>query len=320
MSEKNKSRLKGLELSRRFFEAYGRALIEKDFAPFADRIAAGLVGPGSERYGFDDGISEDHDFCAGFCLWLSREDEEKFGFSLAKAYRHLPQEFLGVPTKEKMRAGSPRYGVMTYDNFFTPLVGKNFASLTPQDYLYTPENYLADASNGEVFYDKGGVFTKLHAKIRDGMPEDVRLKKLAACLCGMSQSGQYNYARSLSHGEEGAALLALAEFVKYAATAIHLLNHRHAPFYKWMLRSVSLLPELGYLADSLDYLLTGENSAKSAVIKGEIVEDICVSLAEFLVEKDLSDAKSDFLEAHAKHVTKRIQSVELRNLPMMVGV
>ena len=66
-----KTHIKGLELSRAFFDAYGRTLIETEFAPFADRIAAGLVGPGSERYGFDDGVSEDHDFCAGFCLWIS---------------------------------------------------------------------------------------------------------------------------------------------------------------------------------------------------------------------------------------------------------
>lgn len=43
----------------------------------------------------------------------------------------------------------------------------------------------------------------------------------------MAQAGQYNYARALSHGEEGAAVLALAAFVKAAATALHLLNGRH---------------------------------------------------------------------------------------------
>ena len=131
-----KTRMKGLELSRAFFEAYGRTLIETEFAPFADRIAAGLVGPGSERYGFDDGVSEDHDFCAGFCLWISEEDDRTFGFALAKAYRKLPETFLGVPTKEKLRGGASRYGVMTVENFFTPLVGKNFGALSPEDFVH----------------------------------------------------------------------------------------------------------------------------------------------------------------------------------------
>lgn len=174
--------------------------------------------------------------------------------------------------------------------------------------MYTPEHYLADASNGELFYDKGGTFTKIYEQIRTGMPEDVRLKKLAASLCGMAQAGQYNYARALSHGEEGAAVLALAAFVKAAATALHLLNGRHAPFYKWMLRSVSHLPALGSFADSLEYLLTGENGAKGALVKGAIVEDICAGVADFLRENGLSDSESDFLEDHAKSVTNKIRS------------
>ena len=225
-----------------------------------------------------------------------------------------------MPTKEKLRGGASRYGVMTVENFFTPLVGKNFASLSPEEFLYTPEHYLADASNGELFYDKGGTFTKIYEQIRTGMPEDVRLKKLAASLCGMAQAGQYNYARALSHGEEGAAVLALAAFVKAAATALHLLNGRHAPFYKWMLRSVSHLPALGSFADSLEYLLTGENGAKGALVKGAIVEDICAGVADFLRENGLSDSDSDFLEDHAKCVTNKIRAASFRNLPLMVGL
>ena len=87
--------MKGIELSRAFFEQYGRKMIENEFSEYADRIAAGLVGQGSERYGFDDEISRDHDNCAGFCLWISKEDDEKFGFELARAYRHLAGEYMG---------------------------------------------------------------------------------------------------------------------------------------------------------------------------------------------------------------------------------
>ncbi|MGN1121681.1 MAG: DUF4037 domain-containing protein, partial [Eubacteriales bacterium] len=212
--------MKGLELAAQYFEEYGRALIETEFAPYADRIAAGLVGQGSERYGFDDVVSRDHDYCAGFCLWISSEDDALFGFALEKAYRRLASEFSGVSTREKERGGSSRYGVITFDAFFEPLVGPRYAALTPEDYLYTPSHYLADASNGTVFYDRGGTFTGIYESIRDGMPEDVRLKKLAAALAGMAQSGQYNYARTLSHGEQGAAVLALDEFVRCAAAAI----------------------------------------------------------------------------------------------------
>ena len=39
--------MQGLELSRRYFEAYGIPLLENDFAAEKTRMAAGLVGSGS---------------------------------------------------------------------------------------------------------------------------------------------------------------------------------------------------------------------------------------------------------------------------------
>ena len=87
--------MKGLEISRNFWEEYGRPMIENEFAEYADRIAAGLVGHGSECFGFDDELSTDHDFDAGFCIWLTEEDEKLFGFKLFRAYSKLPQEYMG---------------------------------------------------------------------------------------------------------------------------------------------------------------------------------------------------------------------------------
>ena len=40
------------------------------------------------------------------------------------------------------------------------------------------------------------------------MPEDVRAKKIGSCALKAAQSGQYNYARCIKHGEDGAAMLA----------------------------------------------------------------------------------------------------------------
>ena len=69
-------KMKGLELSRAYYEAWGAPMIREKFPEYEDRIAVGLVGPGSECFGYDDAISMDHDFEAGFCLWLTKEDEE----------------------------------------------------------------------------------------------------------------------------------------------------------------------------------------------------------------------------------------------------
>ena len=62
--------MQGLQLTKAYFDAYGRTLIEGPLAPYQSVLAAGLVGEGSDCFGFDDAISQDHDFGPGFCLWL----------------------------------------------------------------------------------------------------------------------------------------------------------------------------------------------------------------------------------------------------------
>ena len=64
--------MKGLELAKAYYEEYGRPMIQEKFPKYAERIAVGLAGEGSECFGYDDELSRDHDFEAGFCLWQTR--------------------------------------------------------------------------------------------------------------------------------------------------------------------------------------------------------------------------------------------------------
>ena len=61
--------MKGMELSKAYFEEYGKPLIDTRLLQYRPYIAAGLVGEGSECLGFDDDISTDHDFGPAYCIW-----------------------------------------------------------------------------------------------------------------------------------------------------------------------------------------------------------------------------------------------------------
>jgi len=68
----------GLVLAKEYYQEYGLPLLSKKFAAQHERIAAGLVGDGSDCLGFDDKYSTDHDWGPGFCWWLSKEDYGQF--------------------------------------------------------------------------------------------------------------------------------------------------------------------------------------------------------------------------------------------------
>lgn len=71
--------VKGLDLCRAYFNEVCYPLLEREFANFLPRMAAGLIGEGSECYGFDDEISRDHDFGPSFQIYIPKEDMPVYG-------------------------------------------------------------------------------------------------------------------------------------------------------------------------------------------------------------------------------------------------
>ena len=308
--------MKGLEEARKFYEEAGAEMISRNFGDFENRIAVGLVGHGSECFGFDDQTSRDHDFETGFCLWLTKDDEEKIGFRLMRAYDKLVKSVNGERADRVVENGFQ--GVFVTGDFYRRYTGCAGAPKTWQDWLYTNSAYFAEATNGEVFRDDLGEFTKIRNEILHGMPEDVRAKKIGSCSLKAAQSGQYNYARCLAHGEEGAAMLALFEFVTNAIELAFLLNRKHCPYYKWALRSMDGLDKFAELKQPLEYLLTADNDKAGQSVKKAIVEDISLALAnEINAQFDLG-VEGGFLEPYAYAIQKRIKNSDIRNLHIVL--
>ena len=307
--------MQGLERSEGFFREAGLPLLEKDFPELLPRLAAGMAGRGSECFGFDDEISRDHDYTTGFTLYLSKEDEALYGFKLQRAYLKLVKELGEVPEKES-KLGPVEYGVVTIEDFYRRHIGLPGAPATWQQWLYTPEYAFSECTNGKVFMDNSGRFSKIRSDILFGLPEDVRLKKIAARLAAMAQSGQYNFERCLKHNEPAAAALALAEFVKNTVSLVFLLNFRFAPYYKWQFRAMKELPCLSELVSPLTDLLTGPFSLAE---KAPLTETVCGTILRFLQENGMTQRTDSYLEPHAFEIMKQIRSNALRELHLMEG-
>ena len=305
--------MRGLDEARLFYEQQGRAMLRERFGEVEGRIAVGLAGHGSQCFGFDDAVSRDHDFDRGFCLWLTDEDDARFGVALARAYREL----CGRSTSAQSMMAESGLGVRRISDFYRRYTGSAGAPESWQQWLSLPSWALAEATNGEVWRDDLGAFSAVRETLQKGMPEDVRRKKLAARVITMAQAGQYNYPRCLSHGEAGAAMLALTEFVRAAMETIFLLNRRHMPYYKWSLRAMRTLPLLADMAEPLEFLLTGENGGEADGLKLQLVEDICASVLRELKEQGLTSGSGAYLEAHAFEIQRRIENGAIRALHIM---
>lgn len=314
--------MNGLELARGYYEEYGKPVLEKEFADILPFIAVGFVGSGSEHYGFDDEISRDHDFEPGFCIFLPSEEiiDRKKAFQLERAYAKLPKEYKGFKRQAVSPVGGNRNGVIRTADFYMKTIGSPDGELTAEQWLTLPDYALAEAVNGEVFFDNYGEFSEIREKIIL-MPDDIKLKRLAGNILIMAQSGQYNFKRCLNHGEPEAAQLACNEFVKSVMKVTFLLQDRYMPYYKWSFRALRQLLGTEELADKLSFLLFGDNrDAALAEEKYSVIEEIASIIITDLQERNLTEAICSDLEKHAYSLNDKISDGYIRNLHILAAV
>ena len=248
----------GMQLSQSYWQTYGKPLLDQPkFARYKNRIAAGLVGHGSECYGFDDEISRDHDFGPGFCLWLTDEDYAEIGADLQAAYDALPRKYAGFDSRnETPRAksceSSKRVGVFRISEFFENITGFPTAPSQNEPHLWLSLNEptLAVATNGKIFADPLGKFSKARQSFKL-MPDDVRISLISRRLGMISQAGQYNFPRMIARKDASAAWLSINEFVRATASLVFLLNNPvtagYLPYYKWQFAALRKLSNLSLI-------------------------------------------------------------------------
>ncbi|MBQ2274596.1 MAG: DUF4037 domain-containing protein [Clostridia bacterium] len=301
--------MNGIEKAKNLYEKYGKKMIREQFPLYEDRIAVGLVGHGSECFGFDDELSKDHDFDGGFCLFLTDEDDVKIGLPLFRAYNELIEQY-GEKTRKSALGGNTR-GVQTINSLYARYTGGNPLN-TQREWTCIPHYAIAEATNGEVFYDKLGEFSAMRQKLLTGEPEDTRLIRLATRILTMAQTGQYNFSRCIQRKEEAAAKHALFLFADVVGETVFILNRAYAPYYKWRYRAMKNLPKLSHIADDLATLFSSQNQQY-------LVEKICTDIREELVKQNLSTSKEEFLEPHAFQIFSKIQDRELKAMHILEG-
>ena len=313
--------MQGLELCEAFYREHGVPMLTAEFPDLLPYLAIGLLGSGSECFGYDDALSRDHDFEPGFCLLLPDESivDSRAAFRLERAYDRLPREFMGVRRSPVPPVGARRHGVIRIADFLEEHTGTADGRLSLRAWLSVPEQALAEVTNGRLFRDDFGLMTQKREALAT-LPEAVRRKKLAGELLLLGQAGQYNYPRCLLRGDLAAAQLAIIEFARAAMHAAFLLERRYLPYYKWCFRALRALPLTGWMAEPLYHLISCGNEGADAAEKQTGCERITAALLSLLREEGLSHYTGDEPEGHAHAVNDSIREAEIRNLPLLAAV
>ena len=282
----------GIELGRELAH-YVAQDIELNMPDISPYLCLALVGTGSECLGYDDAISEDHDFTKRCQLFLPDD--------------------IYISNKDKLSSYFANYahGQVQVENILHFYKRYTLYPEGPQslsEYRRVPQDLLCIATNGEVFLDNFGAFTTIRQRLLTYYPEDIRLRKIAYELNQIAQSGQYNLPRMVQRNDTVAAHLARSKFTQHYMLIVHLLNRFYAPFYKWLYRHTCALPILG---STVKYGIPELLNAPLTDTKRHI-DLLCSALIQELHRQSLSTSPIDFLTYQAKEVIQHIQDDDLR--------
>ena len=304
---------KGLEIAEAYFFEVCYPELKKQLPEYLPRMAAGLVGEGSECYGFDDMISRDHDFGPAFQIYVPAEDVPVYGKKLRALVDRLPTSFAGFGERNTSTYGGGRIGLFTIEDFYDKFLSIHEVPTDNRIWLQMKDYPLSTATNGKVFMDNLGTFSAIRKGFLKHYPRDVQLKKIAAACMQVAQSGQYNFPRSLQRNQYVAAHHALDQFIQEYSQIIYLLNKVYMPYYKWEHEGLKRLPLLGiYTHETMEKIVLLDYKEDPNHVIFEI-EGLCKKLIGILKSRGLTSSTSDFLLDHGPEIMKRIEDEQLRN-------
>jgi uncharacterized protein DUF4037 len=251
-----------LELSRRFYLEAVRPILEREFPDFEH--AAALIGYGSDVLGFDDEMSQDHEWGPRVLLFSDEVDRATEIHELLA--RELPTSFRGFsthfgPTEEPgttrlvaVDAGpvAHRVQVLSLREFLCETIGVDSREgFNVRNWLTTPTQQLLELTAGEVFVDPIGELTRVR-ELLAWYPQDVWLYAMAG---HWERIGQYEHflGRTGARGDELGSRWLAASLARDLMRLGFLQARCYPPYAKWVGTAYAALglPEQSSITDAL---------------------------------------------------------------------
>ncbi len=306
-----KEQVRGLALCREYYECYARPMLEKQFPDDVDKITVGLVGEGSDCFGYDDEVSVDHDWGPRLCFWVSEPVYERIAVALQEAYESLPGTYKGYVYKPSVMA-TDRHGVMSTEAFYRGLLGEENCPKEGEPWNENTikweniqDDRLAAAVNGAVFAPGDGKFCEIR-EILKAYPMRLRYLKIAESAARFSQSGQYNLMRMMRRGDRVAAGLMAADALREAMKLLYYIDSLYPPHDKWLYRGLECQGGHEQVLQWIRRCMEADLEQKD-----KLLEQIAEALAGCMYQKGYISDVNAFLQEHVGELLCKAEFVTL---------
>lgn len=248
--------MKGLELNEKFSNEVVLKLINEFFPFLKNKYAIGLIGYGSDVLGYDDNISQDHEWGPRCHVWLEDNDYKKYTKEIDTMLNEkLPLNILGYSTRyvvnnelqvlvpaKKIEDSIHHVAITTVSKYLKIQYEIDSKNITSIDWLCIPEQKLLELTRGKIFHDPIGNITRERKKFEYFPDEIWRFKLLYAW---QSIDNLDVVAVCIKRGEILSAKLELNRIIERIIKLVFLLNRRYCPgTMKWISKEFASLPKL----------------------------------------------------------------------------
>ena len=254
-----------LELSQMLYEKEIRPIMELGFPDV--KYAAASLGMCSEVLGLDDAVSMDHMWGPRVTLFLSEEDQARYGEELAQGFRQqLPKTFRGfdmtwlkpgVDVQDTTESILYTVRTTTVDRGLRFCGGADALPLQDVDWLKVSEQHLLEFTSGIVYHDGTGELTKARQMLAY-YPDDV-LRFLLMGEWNAVGGDWFPIGRIGSRGDKLGLRIQTTKIVKHLMQIAFMVSLRYYTYKKWFGTLFKRLPIASALEPVLLDLLAEQN-------------------------------------------------------------
>lgn len=276
----------GLKLKHEYFNECFKPFLETLSEDEKTKLVIGSFFFGSELEGFDDDISEDHDFTPDFTILIKECDEELFK-KVEEYYKAMPKHYKRYFIKD-----SKRYGVYYIEDYFKNINVYDFKNINEESYYFIKKY--------EIFYDLKDTYKSILSLSINNYEYNYP-NNLSKDIIEVVQISEYNLSRMNSRNDKDSVLYLKSLLLHRLIKLYYRLIHEPYVETKWAYKRITLKKRYKWLKDII-------NKALNNNLDDDDILSLSKNIVHYLYTNDLIDkVRSDYVLDYQYEILENIK-------------